>query len=84
MIPENFFRADEDRPEGADILDTDTGLIAGYRVVYLRHATGWNAYSPDLPVFAGGDTREEAESVMREAIPSHLRATTQDRVASAS
>lgn len=84
MIPEYFFAAGEDRPEGADILDTDAGMIDGYRVVYLRLATGWNAYSPDISVFAGGDTREAAEATMREAIKFHFRAIAQDRVASAS
>ncbi|HXT37547.1 MAG TPA: hypothetical protein VN837_18385 [Chloroflexota bacterium] len=82
MIPEDFFRAGEDRPEGADILATDAGLIDGYRVVYLRHATGWNAYSPDIAVFAGGETRADAETTMRAAIAFHLGRSAQDRVAS--
>jgi len=84
VIPENFFTAGEERPEGADIFETDAGMIDGNRVVYLRVATGWNAYSPDVSVFAGGDTREATEATMREAIAFHFRAIAQDRIASAS
>ena len=32
----------------------------------------WGAYAADLPVFAGGDTREEVERLIREAIAFHL------------
>ena len=38
-------------------------------------AANWNAYVPDLPgVFAFGDTREECEALMIEAIPGHIAA----------
>ena len=44
-----------------------------YVVVYERSANGWAAYVPDLPgCVAAGDTREEAERLIREAVPLHV------------
>lgn len=52
----------------------------GWRVVYECTATGWCAYTPDLPTILGAAaTREEVEQQMREAIPVHLNALTRDR-----
>ena len=46
-----------------------------YVVVYERTATGWSAYVPDLPgCDAAGDTREEVEGLIREAISMHIQA----------
>ena len=44
-----------------------------YIVVYEQTDTGWSAYLPDLPgCVAAGETREETEGLIREAIPFHL------------
>ncbi len=45
-----------------------------YMVVIERAADGgYGAYVPDLPgCIAAGDTREEAEQHIREAMPAHL------------
>jgi len=44
-----------------------------YRIVVEYTATGFSAYSPDLPgCVSTGSTREEAEANMREAIEFHL------------
>ena len=45
-----------------------------YVVIYERASDGgWGAYSPDLPgVISLGDTRDEAERMMREAMVLHL------------
>ncbi len=46
-----------------------------YLVIYEQGEDGtWGAYCPDLPVFAGADTREETEALMREALPAHIEA----------
>ncbi len=50
-----------------------------YVVVYERTENGWSAYVPDLPgCVAAGDTREEVEQLMREAIPLHIAALRED------
>ena len=42
-------------------------------VIYEQADDGsWSAYAADLPVFACGDTREEAEAEVRAAIATHL------------
>jgi predicted RNase H-like HicB family nuclease len=47
--------------------------------VYERTANGWSAYVPDLPgCVAAGDTREELETLMREAIAMHVEALRED------
>ncbi|HEX2094500.1 MAG TPA: type II toxin-antitoxin system HicB family antitoxin [Longimicrobiaceae bacterium] len=44
-----------------------------YLVVMERTRTGYSAYSPDLPgCVATGETRDEVEQNMREAIEFHL------------
>ena len=44
-----------------------------YVVVYEQTGTGWSAYLPDLPgCVAAGETREETESLIREAMVFHL------------
>ena len=46
-----------------------------YLVVLERTATGFSAYSPDLAgCVATGETREQVERHMREAIAFHLEA----------
>ncbi len=44
-----------------------------YLIVIERTATGYSAYSPDLPgCIATGSTREEVEREMKDAIAFHL------------
>ena len=44
-----------------------------YAIILERTATGFSAYSPDLPgCVSAGDTAEETEGNMREAIESHI------------
>lgn len=46
-----------------------------YLVIYEQGETSWGAYSPDLPgVAVVGDSRDEVETLMRQAIPMHLDA----------
>lgn len=46
-----------------------------YVVVYERAPNKWSAYVPDLPgCVATGNTREETERLIREAIVLHLAA----------
>jgi predicted RNase H-like HicB family nuclease len=46
-----------------------------YIVVFERTPDGWSAYVPDLPgCVAAGDTRDEVEKLMREAIAMHIEA----------
>jgi predicted RNA binding protein YcfA (HicA-like mRNA interferase family)/predicted RNase H-like HicB family nuclease len=49
--------------------------MTGYVVVFEGDdASGYSAYSPDLPgVIAAGDTRQETESLMIEAMAEHIR-----------
>ena len=50
-----------------------------YLIVIERSDTGYSAYSPDLlGCVATGDTREEAESSMREAISFHIEGMRED------
>jgi len=48
--------------------------MRGYVVVFEGdEESGYSAYSPDLPgVVAAGDTREETEQLMREAMAEHI------------
>lgn len=49
--------------------------MAQYIVVYERTDNGWSAYGPDLHGCVGaGDTREEVEGSIREAITLHIDA----------
>ena len=44
-----------------------------YTVIYEKGATSWGAYIPDLPgVISVGETREEVERLIREAVEFHL------------
>ena len=44
-----------------------------YLVIYEKGDTGWGAYCPDLPgLGVAGDTKEEVEQLIREAIPFHI------------
>ena len=44
-----------------------------YTVIYEHGPTSWGAYVPDLPgVVSVGDTREEVELLIEEAIGFHL------------
>ena len=44
-----------------------------YTVIYEKGPTSWGAYVPDLPgVITVGDTREEVEALIFEAIEFHL------------
>lgn len=44
-----------------------------YLIIIEETGTGYSAYSPDLPGCAStGDTREEVEANMREAIQFHI------------
>ena len=48
--------------------------MTGYVVVFEGDdESGYSAYSPDVPgVVAAGDTREETEALMREALSEHI------------
>ena len=44
-----------------------------YTVIYEKGDSTWGAYVPDLPgVIAAGDSREEVESLIREAVEFHV------------
>ena len=44
-----------------------------YTVIYERGPTSWGAYLPDLPgVVSVGDSREEVELLIEEAVEFHL------------
>lgn len=50
-----------------------------YVVVMEKGETSWGAYVPDLPgCFAVGETYEDAEKLIREAIPFHIRGLVMD------
>jgi predicted RNase H-like HicB family nuclease len=47
--------------------------MSEYLVVIEHEGESWGAYCPDLPgLGVAGDTREEVELLIREAIPLHL------------
>jgi predicted RNase H-like HicB family nuclease len=47
--------------------------VTGYVVVIEEGPTSFGAWSPDLPgVIAAGETRDECETLMREAIAFHI------------
>jgi predicted RNase H-like HicB family nuclease len=53
-----------------------------YTVIYERGPTSWGAYVPDLPgVISVGDSREEAERLIREAIEFHLEGLREEGMA---
>ena len=50
-----------------------------YLIVIEQTETGYSAFSPDLPgCVATGETREETETNMREAITFHLEGLRED------
>jgi predicted RNase H-like HicB family nuclease len=49
--------------------------VRRYTVIIERGSTSYGAYVPDLPgCIAAGETREEVEHLIREAIDEHLEA----------
>ena len=47
--------------------------MSEYLVIIEREGDSWGAYCPDLPgVGVAGDSREEVEGLIREAIALHL------------
>jgi predicted RNase H-like HicB family nuclease len=47
--------------------------MTGYSVVIEHEGDAWGAYVPDLPgCVAVGSSRQEVESLIREAIPMHI------------
>lgn len=50
-----------------------------YTVIYERGAANWSAYVPDLPgCVAAAETRQETETLIREAIQMHVDAMVED------
>lgn len=53
-----------------------------YTVIYEQGPTSWGAYVPDLPgVITVGDTREEAERLIAEAVEFHLEGLREEGLA---
>ena len=53
--------------------------MTGYVVVIEEGTTSFGAWYPDLPgVIAAGETREECEALMREAIAFHIEGLLED------
>ena len=47
-----------------------------YTVIYEKGPTSWGAYVPDLPgVIPVGDSRDEVEQLIQEAVEFHLEGT---------
>lgn len=62
------------------LVSSEEGVVHGFRVLYEQLPSNWSAYTPDLPVIlVTGQTREEVERLMREAIPLHLEELRKDR-----
>ena len=50
-----------------------------YAVIYERGERNWSAYVPDLPgCIATGETREETQRLIREAIEFHIEGLVAD------
>ena len=50
-----------------------------YLIILEKTSTGYSAYSPDLPgCVSAGDTAEETEASMREAIEFHIEGMRQE------
>jgi len=55
--------------------------MMNYVVVYEKSSTGWAAYVPDLPgVITTGQTKEETQRLIREAIEFHLEGLREDHL----
>jgi predicted RNase H-like HicB family nuclease len=53
--------------------------MMNYVVVYEKSSTGWAAYVPDLPgVVTTGQSKEETQQLIREAIEFHLEGLRED------
>lgn len=53
--------------------------MSKYLIIIEKAGDNYSAYSPDIPgCIATGDTREEAESHMKEAIQLHLEGLKED------
>ncbi len=54
--------------------------MINYLVVYEKSRTGWSAFVPDLPgVITTGQTKQETQRLIREAIEFHLEGLREDR-----
>lgn len=50
-----------------------------WAVIYERGEDGsWGAHTPDLPVAVVGDSREDAERLVRESVAFHLEGLRED------
>lgn len=53
-----------------------------YTVIYEQGPTSWGAYVPDLPgVISVGDSRDEVERLIREAVEFHLDGMREEGIA---
>lgn len=53
-----------------------------YTVIYEKGPTSWGAYVPDLPgVISVGESRDEVEGLIAEAIQFHLDGMREERLA---
>ena len=53
-----------------------------FTVVYEKGPASWGAYVPDLPgLITVGDSREEVERLIQEAVELHLEGLREERVA---
>ena len=53
--------------------------MTGYVVIIEQSPNGFSAWSPDLPgVIAAAETREECETLMREAMAFHIEGLIED------
>jgi predicted RNase H-like HicB family nuclease len=53
-----------------------------YTVIYEEGPTSWGAYVPDLPgVISVGDSRDEVERLIREAIEFHIEGMREEGMA---
>jgi predicted RNase H-like HicB family nuclease len=50
-----------------------------YTVIFEKGPTSWGAYVPDLPgVISAGESREEVERLIHEAVQFHLEGLTEE------
>jgi predicted RNase H-like HicB family nuclease len=52
-----------------------------YTVIYEKGPTSWGAYVPDLPVISVGDSRDEVERLIQEAIKFHVEGMREEGLA---
>jgi predicted RNase H-like HicB family nuclease len=54
--------------------------MSEYAVIYEHGPTSWGAYCPDLPgLGVVGDTRDEVERLIREAVALHIESLRENR-----